>query len=227
VPAGLVFLLRRPNLWGMAALPTLLGTLSIASGILLGAYLGSLENQRFASHWGGRLGELDLVVELGILLGTVGVGLGVGLAIAFLLSAPLLEILSRRVEQTETGGVAALGPKGVLVAFVRAGYPLVLVPVAWALSLVPLVGPPAGLLVGAYAVAAEGMSSTLARRGISGLWHRRFLAEALGFGLAGAVLMAVPLVDFLAIPAIIVGGTRLVLELEEAPAAGEAEPAGA
>jgi len=70
----------------------------------------------------------------------------------------------------------------------------------------------------------------LSRRGLGTkaqvFWHGSFWGEGLGFGLAGLVLLAVPVLDFLAIPALIVGGTRLALELEEPPAGDPPSPAG-
>ncbi len=47
------------------------------------------------------------------------------------------------------------------------------------------------------------------------MWHRRYRAESLGFGLAGLVILFLPLANLLLVPALAVGATRLVLELQE------------
>jgi uncharacterized protein involved in cysteine biosynthesis len=46
-------------------------------------------------------------------------------------------------------------------------------------------------------------------------WHRKWRPESLGFGLVGLVTLIVPFANLLLAPALAVGGTLLVLELEE------------
>jgi CysZ protein len=96
------------------------------------------------------------------------------------------------------------------------------------LSLVPLVGPVAGTLWGAHALAFQQTDVPLARRGrdfrARRAWHRRYRAESIGFGLAGLVTVLVPFAILLIGPALAAGGTLLVIEFEEgvpAPERGE------
>jgi hypothetical protein len=229
VPAGLAFLLFHPRLWLPAALPTIVGTGAIAAGLLLGTYISPFVNQQFLPHQALGAG-LDLVVGIGLFLACLATGLGLGLAMAFLLSAPLLALLSARVETAEGPGTPPDRHRGFASVFLGSLYALVLVPWAGLLSLIPLVGPPLGWALMAYAVAFEGTSPALARRGkdltAQRLWHRQFRAETLGFGAAGAVLLAVPGANLLAVPTLVVGGTRLVRELGEPPAGEVTSPAG-
>jgi uncharacterized protein involved in cysteine biosynthesis len=46
-------------------------------------------------------------------------------------------------------------------------------------------------------------------------WHRKWRAESLGFGLLGLMTLIVPFANLVLAPALAVGGTLLVLELEE------------
>ena len=92
-------------------------------------------------------------------------------------------------------------------------------PGVFLLTLVPVVGPPLALLWGSYALAFQQTDSALARRGLTFAdrrdWHRYWKLECMGFGLAGLVTLVVPLAGFLVGPALAVGGTLLVLELED------------
>ena len=82
VPAGLAFLVRRPSLWILSALPMLLGIAAVACGVILGAYVAPYVNQQFLPHPTWSAG-LDLVIAVGLFLASVALGLGVGLAVAF------------------------------------------------------------------------------------------------------------------------------------------------
>jgi uncharacterized protein involved in cysteine biosynthesis len=150
-------------------------------------------------------------------VGSIGLGLILGAGVALLVSSPLLELLSERVEHAQTGSLGGERKKAMLQTLLSSTYLLVLVPVAWVLSLVPLLGPVLGLLVAAHALASQETSGALARRGLDFRaqrhWHREWWAEGLGFGLASLAFLAIPIVDILLIPAIVVGGTRLVAEL--------------
>ena len=68
----------------------------------------------------------------------------------------------------------------------------------------------------------------LTRRGLSfrekRRWHRAWRAESMGFGLAGMVGLLVPFANLLLGPALVAGGTLLVLDLEDVDA--DAPPAG-
>jgi uncharacterized protein involved in cysteine biosynthesis len=145
-----------------------------------------------------------------------------GLGVALLLVAPVLERLSRKAEEH-----VRVPPPGqrtpwrweMAQSFKSALYFLAAAPVVLLLSLVPVVGAVAGLAWGAHALAVQETDLPLTRRGFDFRgrlrWLRRFLAESLGFGVAGLVLMVVPCANFLLAPALTVGATLMVLELDE------------
>lgn len=228
VPAGVIFLLRRPALWGLAVLPSILGTVGLASGLVLGVLLAPSVAGRLALGRGGLTDAFDLLLEFGVWVGTVGLGLVLGLGASCLVTAPLLERLSVKVELEEKGVVQTSG--SFLAIFARASYMPAAAPLVLLISLIPVVGPLLGVIVSAHALAAQETAPALARTGrgfrAQREWHRHWWAEGLGFGLAGLVLLPIPLVDFLLPPVLVVGATRLVLELQSEPADREDLPAG-
>jgi uncharacterized protein involved in cysteine biosynthesis len=222
VIAGFAFLLRRPRLWPLAALPTLLAVVFIMSGFSAGLFAIPWLEQTLLPERGKVNAGVGIVLYLAMLLGTLAAGVIAGLALAMLLAAPVLERLSHKVEAYVR--VDVIEPEGgwkweVLQAFKGAFYFLGAAPGVLLLSLIPLVGPPLGILWGAHALALQQTDVPLARRGLGfsarRAWHRQWRAESLGFGLAGLVTLLVPLANFLLAPALAVGGTLLVLELEE------------
>jgi CysZ protein len=150
-----------------------------------------------------------------------------GIAIALLVSAPVLDRLSCRIEQQVRGTVAASG-RGVrweLMQSVRgAMYFVLAAPAIFLLGLVPIAGPVLASLWGAHSLALQETEGPLARRGLDfkarRRWHRARRAQSLGFGLAGLVpvlffpfnLVLAPLVT----PSLAAGATLLVLRLESA-----------
>jgi uncharacterized protein involved in cysteine biosynthesis len=227
VPAGFVFLARRPRLWPLALLPAALVTALILGGLLLGLYWGpsveAITLRRF-----GQLPEwLGIVLALGAWAGTIGAGVFAGLGLALLLTAPALDLLSRSVEavvegrRLDAGGglrwEVAQSLRGALYFLSRA-------PGILLVGLVPLVGPALSAIWAAHALAFQNTDAALARRGMDfatrRAWHRRFRAESLSLGLAGLITLFVPCGGFLLAPALVTGGTLLVSELtqaEEAP----------
>jgi CysZ protein len=222
VLAGFGFLLRRPRLWPLALLPAVL-----AAACLLAGLFGAV----YSIHWveaalvprAERAGTgLGFLITLIVYLGTIASGLVFGLAAALLLSAPVLERLSRRVDALVRGEAveASRGLKWELAQSFRGTlYFLAAAPGVFLLSLIPLVGPPLALLWGAYALAFQQTDATLARRGLDftarRAWHRYWRLESLGFGATGLLTLIVPMANVLVTPALAVGGTLLVLELED------------
>lgn len=223
VPAGFVFLLRRPRLWPLAALPSLVALLAVVVGGVLGLVLVPRVEAAFAPE-PGRLPEwLALPTSVLMWVATVGAGVFLGLGVALAVAAPLLEQLSRRVEAQARGAApdASPGLGFELVQSLRGAlYFLAAAPGLFVLGLIPLVGPFLSLMWGARAVALQMTDPALTRRGLSFAdkkrWHREWRAESQGFGLAGMLGLLVPLANLLLGPALVTGGTLLVLELEDA-----------
>ncbi len=222
VPGGMFFLLRHVRLWPLAALPAVLCLVFFFVGLFLGYFSLRAIEAVLAPHPGSMPRWLVFVITLALWLGTLAAGAVAGLALALLLSAPILDALSQRVERLLRGAVpgherglrweVAQSLKGAV--FLVAAAPLV-----FFLGLLPLVGPLLGLWWGAYVLAYQQTDSPLTRRGLDfagrRLWHRSWRWESLGFGLAGLAVLVVPFANLLLAPALTVGGTRLVLELED------------
>jgi CysZ protein len=223
VPAGFVFLARNPRLWPLAALPALLAVL--LTGVF--AFMGLLLVPRVDTTLAPTPGSLPewLALPISLLLGmaTVAAGAFLGFGLALALAAPLLDELSRRVE-ARARGQAEDSSRGlraeILDSLKGALYFLVAAPVVLLLGLVPLVGPLLSLMLGARAVALQMTDPALSRRGLrfadKRRWHSDWRVETQGFGLAGLVGLIVPFANLLLGPALVTGGTLLVLELEDA-----------
>jgi CysZ protein len=221
VLAGFGFLMRRPSLWPLAALPALIAVVCLIGGVLLAVYsVDWIESRVLPAQ--NRLTTLSFLLTITMYVGTLVAGLVLGLAVALLLSAPALEALSSRVDALVRGGTVdrSRGWKWeMLQAFRGTLFFLAAAPGVFLLTLIPVVGPPLALLWGSYALAFQQTDSALARRGLNFAerrnWHRYWKLECMGFGLAGLVTLVVPLAGFLVGPALAVGGTLLVLELED------------
>jgi uncharacterized protein involved in cysteine biosynthesis len=220
--AGFAFLLRRPGLWPLAVLPAVLAVVGVAAGFLLGLFaIPWLEQTLLPEH--SRVGfVMSILLTLALWLGSVAAGVLFGLGVALLLASPILERLSRRVEEQVRAERMehAGGLKWEIAQSMRAALYFVLAaPGVLLLSLIPFVGPPLGMLWGAHALALQQTDLPLTRRGLTfsqrRAWHRRWRPESLGFGLAGLITLLVPFANVLIAPVLTVAGTLFVLELEE------------
>jgi uncharacterized protein involved in cysteine biosynthesis len=223
VPTGFFFLVRHPRLWLFAALPSLLVAALLVLGLAGGAAIAGDVGARVVP---AGLGEwLEAALRSLVSFGVVVSSMLVGIALALLLTAPILDRLSCRVERTVNGSVAASG-RGwrweMGQSFVGALYFVLISPGIFLLGLIPLVGPVIGSAWGAHALAMDTTDGPLARRGFDfkarRAWHRRWRAESLSFGLIGLFpvlffpfnLVLAPLVT----PSLAAGATLLVLRLE-------------
>ncbi len=220
MPSGFWFLIRHPSLWPTAALPVLVALACLLSGLVLGAFTVQrleaqvLSGRQLAGIWG-------FVVTVALWIGVLGAGLALGLAVALLLAAPLLDRLSRLTELKIRGrlGDQARGLPWEIAQSLRGSlYLLIRAPFIFLLGLIPLLGPALGMLWGAHSLALQQADMALTRRGFEFArrrqWHRRYRAESLGFGLAGLLLLVIPLADLLIAPVLAVGATLLVMEIE-------------
>jgi len=237
VPAGFVLLARTPKLWPLAILPAVLAVVCVVTGFFLGLFVIPVLEKVLVPGEGKIAEQLGFLLTLALWVGTLIAGMILGLAVALLLSSPILEKISRMVEAQVRGGVIehyrGLGWE-MLQSFKGSMYLVFSAPVVLLLSLIPLVGPVVGTLWGAHALAFQQTDTPLARRGrdfrARRAWHRRYRAESIGFGLAGLVTLFVPVLNLLIGPVLATGGTLLVIEFEEgvpAPDPAEAGSAGA
>jgi CysZ protein len=225
VPAGFGFLLRRPGLWGFVALPVVLAVVMVFLGIVLGVFVGARVEARVAPAPGNMPVWVELPVSLLLWTAILGSGVFLGLGIALALASPALDLLSRQVEARVRGRAGDSG-KGLrweaAQALLGSLYFLAAAPGVFLLGLIPVVGPLLSLAWGGRAVAFQMTDPALARRGLSFAdkrrWHRSWQAESLGFGLAGMVGLLVPFANLFLGPALVAGGTLLVLDLEDVDA---------
>jgi CysZ protein len=231
VPAGFVFLLRHPPLWLWALLPALLAAVLLVAGFLGGAFAAPRVQALVAPDRGALPDWLDFLVTLILWGGTILTGMALGFALALLLTAPILERLSRAAEVSARGGAVdqTAGLRWEVAQSLRGAlYFLAAAPGVLLLSLIPIFGPALAAVWGGHALSFQLTDPSLTRRGLDfrakRRWHRRWRAESVGFGLAGVVTLLVPFANLLMSPALAVGGTLLVLDLEET--AAEVEPTG-
>lgn len=221
VPAGFALLLRNPRLWPLAALPVLLAVFFMLLGGILGIFLIPRVEAAFGTTPGTRPVWIELPTSLLLWTAMVGTGVFLGLGIALLLATPALEQLSKQVE-ARVRGAAIDSSRGLvweLAQSLRGGfYFLLAAPGVFLLGLIPVLGPFLSALWGGRAVALQMTDPALTRRGLSlrerWRWHRDWRAESQGFGLAGMVGLLVPVANLLLAPAMVAGGTLLVLSLE-------------
>jgi uncharacterized protein involved in cysteine biosynthesis len=221
VPAGFAFLLRQPRLWPLAALPTVFAVVLMLGGAILAIYIVPKVEPLLTPAPGQRPVWLEMPMGLLLWTATVGSGVFLGLGLALLLSAPLLDLLSRRVEAQARGVAydASPGLRFELAQSLRSAlYFVVAAPGVFLLGFIPLIGPLLSLLWGARAVAFQMTDPALSRRGLTFAakrrWHREWLCESEGFGLAGMMGLLAPFANLALGPALVTGGTLLVLDIE-------------
>ncbi len=226
-PAGLGFLLRNRSLWPLSIAPLAVAAVLLNLGLVAGAFLAPQIEARLAPSPAHLPALLGLALTLSLWFGVVMASTAVGLALSLLVTAPLLERISRKVEAQLGGRGAGRIPaeRWDIALSMRTG--LVFMSAALAalgLAMVPLVGPFLSAGMSAPFLAYQAMDPTLTRRDLSlahkRLWHLRWRAEVVGFGLAALVALLIPVVNAFLPPALAVGATRLVLDLEGLDALG-------
>lgn len=192
--------------------------------------------------WGKVLAGLHLVYRglVALLLFMVGTLLSV--ACSTILAAPFNEALSREVERLSTGGAKPEGPNvGLIVDLGRtmaleavklSVYCGVMVPlflIGWVLPAVGhVVSSPVALALSVLFLAVDYVDWPAARRNWTvrqrfGLL-RQYPMLMTGFGLGVWVLLFVPLLNLLFMPAAVAGGTLMFLFEIKNPPAGAAAP---
>jgi CysZ protein len=237
VPAGFGFLLRRPGLWPFAILPVVIAIVLVFIGLVVALFVGARIAGQVAPQAGSVPVWVELLVSLLLWTAILGSGAFLGLGLALALTSPSLDLLSSHVEARVRGRAAKSG-RGTgweaLQALRGSLYFLAAAPGVFLLGLVPAVGPFLAVAWGSWALALQMTDPALSRRGMSFAqkrrWHRSWRAESVGFGMAGMVALLVPVANLILAPALVAGGTLLVLDLEDVDtehlteAPGQAEP---
>jgi len=220
--AGFAFLLRRPRLWPLALMPAALAAAFLVGGLFVGYLIARRVDSLLIPGHERIPGWLDVLLTLTLWAGVLAAGVALGLAVSLLLAAPVLERLSQRVEGIVRGRVDEGGPGlrwEVAQSLRGALYFLAAAPGVFLLNFIPVIGPVFGAVWGAHALAFQQTDAPLARRGLTfrdrRAWHRMRRPESLGFGLTALLTLLVPLANFLLVPALAVGGTLLVMDLDQ------------
>lgn len=219
VPAGITFLARTPSVRLPALVCAVVALMCLVAGAATGVYLLQyVENVVIPAP--GAVGEtLGVLVPFLLGLGSLGAGTFAGLAFALLACAPLLRVVSVAAERAVVGEPVATGAGDVALALRSAALLLAGTVPVLLLAMLPIVGPFLAAPLAAALLAVQQTEVPLARRGLDFAqrlaWHRRYLPESLGFGLAALVLLLVPCAGLLVTAAVAAGGTFLVLEFEE------------
>lgn len=222
--SALGFLLSRPSLWPLAVLPALVAAAGLLGGLLAGAFALRAAESALLPEPGKLAPAVALALTLTLWVSVLASGMLLGLALALLLGSPILDRLSRSVETVVRGSVSAVQKGAVweITQTLRGSLRLLAItPAVVLVSLIPLVGPVVGLVWSGYVLALQQTDGPLMRRGFTArarkAWRRLHRAESLGFGITGLALVIVPVANCLLAPVLTVGGTLLVLDLEEAP----------
>jgi len=225
VPAGFGFLVRRPGLWPFAVLPVVIAIVLGFAGLLLAMFVGARIEAQIAPAPGTVPVGVELLVGLLLWTAILGSGVFLGLGLALALTSPSLDLLSSHVEARVRGRTArsARGTAWEAIQALRGSlYFLAAAPGVFLLGLVPVVGPFLAVAWGSWALAFQMTDPALSRRGMSFAdkrrWHGSWRAESIGFGLAGMIALLVPVANLILAPALVAGGTLLVLDLEDVDA---------
>ncbi len=225
LPRGVFFLLAHPSLLPLVVLPALIAFVLLVAGVGIGLWSSPLVEARLAPE-GPRW--LTLLSGFFISVATLSAGAVLGLGLALLLVSPILDRLSRRVERIVRGSADDWGSGlawEIKESLRGAFYFLAAAPGIFLLAFIPIVGPPLAILWAGFALAFQFSDPPLTRRGLGfgekRAWHRRYRPETVGFGVAGLFAFLIPLADLLVAPALAVGATLLVLDLEDRDGEGE------
>lgn len=246
---GATFLRQHRSLWKWALLPALINIiiLAIACTIMISAYpmlyelattlIPTDQSERwYAWLWVGPLWLLPWLISALIFVATLAVLIFTFFLVGTVIAAPFLDILTQRVEDITTGKPAAdqLTWRLVIQSFSvsiiaelkRLGFFVIVHTTLFILGLVAFLSPLTALMATFFTIlflplqyAGYAMDHRLMtfqqRRKL--LWQQRWLM--LGFGTAAFLTLLIPLVNFVCLPILVIGGTLLMLETEHRPLA--------
>ena len=198
----------------------------------------------YAWLWVGPLRALFFLLGLALFAALAALAVVAAFALASLVASPFHDALARRVEEIVTGRVEALNEPGFAGLLRQASravreearrlgfFAALWLSLAAVGMLVPggqLLAAPALVLLSLLFLPLDYAGYTFDRRGVPFAerrrWVRRHLGPALGFGAAALLLCAVPGLNLLALPVLVVAGTLLALRYPVragAPGAGTA-----
>ena len=228
---GAIFVWSHKVLWKYAAAPVIISIV-----ILLGSYILLYDLfikliSPYTSHWYGQVIYYLLLVIMTIAL--LGLSFFVVTRLASAIASPFNDVISRKAEEI-TAGIFHETPFSLLTllkdsgrlfvhSFRLLGLYLALLMLGLILLLIPVIGGALytgfGVLVSAYMFGYEYLGYPMDRRHFSWAQKKKFvsskLSSLLGFGLGNVAFAAIPIINFFFIPAAVVGGTLLFLDMTE------------
>jgi CysZ protein len=221
---GIRTFMAMPSAWPLGVLPALIAFVLIGTALTLlainidtvaAAMTPALDRWSPSARDSGRFVVGALVLGGGTFFAVFGFA-----TLTNLIGQPFFEALSDRVER-DLGDPPPPAPPWWRTLPRATAESLLLLAIGLAagaallvLNLVPVVGQVVAALVWGYLLAVELLAIPLQRRGLylrarlRVLWRHRLLVT--GFGLAAFLLFLIPLMNVVAMPGAIVGGTLLV-----------------
>jgi CysZ protein len=242
---GLTFLGRHRLLWKWAILPIAINIVvfAVAFALFLVVYpdlynlaTGFLPLEPpatwYAWLWVAPLRLLAWIIGLLLLLTALVVLYFAFLILGTIIAAPFLDVLAQRVEAVATGrsiadsttflgSVRAIGTS-MVDEFRKLGFFLAVQVTLLLLGFIPLLTPLTVIAAALFTMLflpLEYAGFAMDHRHLrfpqrrTLIWQHRWLM--LGFGAAGFLTLLIPLLNFVCLPALVVGGTLLVLHIEE------------
>lgn len=242
---GVAFLARHRSLWRWAILPAAINLVVFAAAFAIFLYfyadLFSFATSFLildppqswvAWLWVAPLRLLAWMVGLLLILTALVVLFLTFLIIGTAIASPFLDVLSQRVEEIVTGRVSedkttllgALRNIGgsILLELRKLGFFVAVQAALILLGLIPFLTPLTVLAATIFTMLflpMEYASFSMDRRQMpfktrrALIWRQRWLM--LGFGAAGFLTLLIPLLNFVCLPALVVGGTLLFLHVED------------
>jgi CysZ protein len=218
-----------PSVWPLGLLPVVIALVVVGGALTLLAI--NLDHVAAAltpsaDAWSQSARDTArFVVGAALLLGGVFLAVLCFATLTNLIGQPFYEALSDRVERSLGATPPPPGPpwwrtlprataESLVLLVVGIGAGIVLL----ALNLVPVAGQVVAALVWGYLLAVELLAIPLQRRGLflrdrlRLLWRHRLLVT--GFGVTAFVLFLIPLMNIVAMPGAVVGGTLLVRHID-------------
>jgi len=225
----------RPRLMLLGMVPALLVFLVLAAAVvalLLGIGDVVAWATPFADDWATALrAVVRFLLAVALLLAVLLVASSVFVALTLVVGDPFYERMWLRTEQALGGPAPGEGPgfwesvrDGGVLAAVGVGASLLVLVAGFVPVVGPVVGVVLGVLLSGRLLAAELLSRPLGARGLDRAQQARLLrrhrGRVLGFGVATQLCFLVPVGGVVAMPAAVVGSTRLARDLLAAPPGG-------
>ncbi|MGQ4807391.1 Sulfate transporter CysZ [Candidatus Entotheonellaceae bacterium PAL068K] len=239
---GVTFLAQHRTLWKWALLPAVVNIIVFAAAFavflvfypdLYGLATGFLPLDTpttwYAWLWVAPLRLLALVIGLLLLITTLVVLYIAFIMLGIAIASPFLDVLAQRVEEIVTGptpderttfmGALRAISASIVVELQKLTFFLAVQAVLFLLGLIPVLSPftvMAATLFTLFFLPLEYAGFAMDHRHMrfpqrrALIWQHRWLM--LGFGAAAFLTMLVPLLNFVCLPVLVVGGTLLIAE---------------